>query len=96
MIDTLPVEPDMSEEDVQKIVDSGQANDVIKKALISENLQNVVADIEERHAEILHLERQVLEVFELFKGDLNAEIQLSGVRRFGHARGSSAGELGCD
>lgn len=39
----------MSEEDVQKIVDSGQANDVIKKALISENLQNVVADIEERH-----------------------------------------------
>jgi len=61
------VEPDISEEEVQKIVDSGQANDVIKKALISENLQNVVADIEERHQEILALERQVLEVFELFK-----------------------------
>jgi len=61
------VEPDMTEDEVQKIVDSGQANDVIKKALISENLQNVVADIEERHQEILALERQVLEVFELFK-----------------------------
>lgn len=49
VLSSSTVEPDMSEEDVQKIVDSGQANDVIKKALISENLQNVVADIEERH-----------------------------------------------
>ena len=30
-------------------------------------LEDVVADIEERHTEILHLETQVLEVFELFK-----------------------------
>jgi len=35
--------------------------------LISETLQDVVRDIEDRHLDILKLERQVLEVYELFK-----------------------------
>jgi t-SNARE complex subunit (syntaxin) len=30
-------------------------------------LQDIVADVEERHAEILKLERQVLELLELFR-----------------------------
>jgi len=40
---------------------------VIKQALISDDLEDVVRDIEERHQDILKLERQVLEVYELFR-----------------------------
>jgi len=48
-------------------VESGQANNVIKQALLSDNLKSVVKDIEERHLDILKLESQVLEVYELFR-----------------------------
>jgi len=51
------VDSEISDEDIEKIVESGQANDVIKQALISDNLQNVVRDIEERHLDILKLEK---------------------------------------
>lgn len=61
------VDANITDEDVEKIVSSGQANGVIKKALISENIQDVVRDIEERHLDILKLEKQVQEVVELFK-----------------------------
>jgi t-SNARE complex subunit (syntaxin) len=61
------VDSKISDEEIEKIVDSGQANDVIKQALLSDNLQSVVRDIEERHLDILKLERQVLEVYELFR-----------------------------
>ena len=61
------VDSKISDEDVEKIVASGQAEGVIKQVLISENLQDVVRDIEDRHLDILKLERQVLEVYELFK-----------------------------
>lgn len=61
------VDNKISDEDVEKIVASGQAEGVIKQVLISENLQDVVRDIEDRHLDILKLERQVLEVYELFK-----------------------------
>jgi t-SNARE complex subunit (syntaxin) len=40
---------------------------VIKEALISDNLKNVVQVIEERHLDILKLENQVLEIYELFR-----------------------------
>jgi len=61
------VDSKISDDEIEKIVDSGQANDVIKQALLSDNLQSVVRDIEERHLDILKLERQVLEVYELFR-----------------------------
>jgi len=61
------VDSKISDEEIERIVESGQANDVIKQALISENLQEVVRDIEERHLDILKLEQQVLEVYELFR-----------------------------
>lgn len=61
------VDSKISDEEVEKIVASGQADGVIKQVLISENLQDVVRDIEDRHLDILKLERQVLEVYELFK-----------------------------
>jgi len=69
------VDSEISDEDIEKIVESGQANDVIKQALISDNLQNVVRDIEERHLDILKLEKQVLEVYELFR-DLATLVEL--------------------
>lgn len=61
------VDASITDAEVEKIVSSGQANGVIKKALISENIQDVVRDIEERHLDILKLEKQVMEVYELFK-----------------------------
>lgn len=61
------VDPTLDDAKVDQIVASGQAQDVIKQALISENLQDVVRSIEERHLDILRLEQQVLEIYELFK-----------------------------
>mmetsp|Transcript_23088 Transcript_23088/g.32571 ORF Transcript_23088/g.32571 Transcript_23088/m.32571 type:complete len:295 (+) Transcript_23088:25-909(+) len=61
------VDSNISEDEIDKIVTSGRASDFIAKALISEDLKEVVRDIEERHNDILKLESQVLEVYELFK-----------------------------
>lgn len=61
------VNAEITDDEVEKIVATGQANDVIKLALLSENIQDVVRDIEERHLDILKLEKQVMEVYELFK-----------------------------
>lgn len=61
------VDSSITDEEADRIVASGQANGVIKQALISENLEDVVRDIEERHMDILKLEQQVLEVYQLFQ-----------------------------
>lgn len=61
------VDNKITDEEVEKIVASGNAQSVISEALISENLQDTIRDIEERHHDIIKLERQVLEVYELFK-----------------------------
>lgn len=61
------VDASITDEEADRIVASGQANGVIKQALISENLEDVVRDIEERHMDILNLEQQVLEVYQLFQ-----------------------------
>jgi len=53
------VDSSLSDQQVDQIIESGQAQDVIKEALISDNLKNVVQDIEERHLAILKLEHQV-------------------------------------
>lgn len=61
------VDSEITEDEIDKIVTSGKASDFIAQALISEDLKEVVRDIEERHLDILKLEQQVLEVYELFK-----------------------------
>lgn len=61
------VDNSLGDDEVDKIIESGKAQDVIKEALISDNLKNVVADIESRHLDILKLEHQVLEIYELFR-----------------------------
>jgi t-SNARE complex subunit (syntaxin) len=59
--------PALSEEEVERILENGQADAVVRSAMMSEELKSVVRDIDARHQEILALERQVLEVYELFK-----------------------------
>jgi len=56
----------LSEEAIDKIVEEGSADQVIKK-LSGGEVTDVLRDIELRHEEIQRLERQVLEVYELFK-----------------------------
>jgi t-SNARE complex subunit (syntaxin) len=61
------VVPDLPEEKLDEIVESGRSQDIIKQALVSDSLQETVRIIEERHLEILKLEQQVLEIYELFR-----------------------------
>lgn len=62
------VDTSLSDEDIEKVISSGQsAQQFIQQVLISDDLAGVVEDIEERHQGILKLERQVNEVFELFR-----------------------------
>jgi t-SNARE complex subunit (syntaxin) len=57
----------LSDQELDKIVEEGNADQVIKQMHSGGEVQDVVKDIELRHKEILGLERQVLEVYELFK-----------------------------
>lgn len=61
------IDTSISDEEVERIVSSGTAQDLIEGAIISQNMTDTLKDIEERHADIIKLERQVLEVYELFK-----------------------------
>jgi syntaxin 1B/2/3 len=67
----------VTEQQVDEIVESGKVQEVIHKAIISEKLEDVVADIEERHVKIIQLERSILEVFELMK-DLANLVEVQG------------------
>jgi syntaxin 1B/2/3 len=63
------VQQPLSEEKIDIIIERGQADSVIQQVMMEDNarLYDIVSDIEERHGQVLQLERQVLEVFELFK-----------------------------
>ena len=63
----LLVVPTLDEKKLDEIVDTGQVSTFIQKSLMSDNLQIEVAAIESRHVAIMELERQVLEIFDLFK-----------------------------
>jgi syntaxin 1B/2/3 len=58
--------PNLSDEQAERILESGKSVEVVQQALVSDNLQDTVRMIEERHDEIVKLERQVREIFELF------------------------------
>jgi t-SNARE complex subunit (syntaxin) len=53
------VDASLSDAQVEHIIESGQAQDVVRQALISDDLKTVVHDIEERHLAIIKLEQQV-------------------------------------
>lgn len=61
------VDSNISPEQIEKILDSGQAEEFVGQALVSEDLDNVVREIEERHKGILRLEAQVMEIYQLFQ-----------------------------
>jgi len=56
----------VKEDDIERVVESGNANEILQQAHLSENVDDMVLEIESRHSSILQLERQVLEVQELF------------------------------
>jgi len=57
----------VSDEQAEKIVESGEAQQFVTDIMVSDNLQELLREFEERHTAILALEREVLEVFELFR-----------------------------
>ena len=71
------VDEALTEEQIEKIIDSGNVKKTIQRALVSERLENVVADIEERHEQILRLEHDVLEIFQMMK-DLANMVDIQG------------------
>lgn len=66
-----------SEDEIRSMVDNGQIEDIIGKALHSERIENIVDDLRARNAEILKLQKSVQELYELFK-DLHTLIQMQG------------------
>jgi len=62
----LDADNKLSDEAIDKLVEEGSADQVIKK-LSGGDATDVLRDIELRHTEIQRLEQQVLEVYELFK-----------------------------
>jgi len=76
----LPTETPLTEEQIESVIASGQEGEVMQRAMMMEdlsNLEDIVADVEERHAEILKLERSVMEFLELFR-DLSMLVDVQG------------------
>ena len=71
----LTVDKKITAEQIDNILETGNAQEIIKGAIISQDLDDTVQAIEERHIEIMKLERQVKEVYELFQ-DLAALIDM--------------------
>jgi syntaxin 1B/2/3 len=61
------IDPSIDDQRAEEIVDSGQVSQILSQALVSDDLQDAVRGIEERHVEILKLEQQVIGINELFK-----------------------------
>jgi syntaxin 1B/2/3 len=69
------IDSTLSDEKIDDMIEKDQVQEFMKESLISDSLQETVRCIEERHLEILKLERQVLEIHELFR-DLQALVDL--------------------
>jgi syntaxin 1B/2/3 len=52
---------------INKLVEEGRSQEVLDKAFITDDLRDCIAEIEQRHADVLRLELQVRQVYELFK-----------------------------
>jgi len=59
------VRPDLTEEEVQNIIKNDMTQKVIEQSFVSDKLEKVVIDIESRHQDILRLEQQIQEIYEL-------------------------------
>jgi len=52
---------------IDKLVEEGKSQEVLDTAIISDDLRECIGEIEQRHADVLRLENQVRQVYELFK-----------------------------
>lgn len=53
--------------EIDDLVESGRAAEVIQQAIISDDLRSCIAEIEQRHDKILALERDIRSLYEVFK-----------------------------
>jgi syntaxin 1B/2/3 len=67
----------LPEEKINQIVEYGQTDEFIKQIMLSDNIYDAVDFIEKRHIEILKIETNVQELYELFK-DLSVLVDLQG------------------
>jgi t-SNARE complex subunit (syntaxin) len=70
LLRNLPLDVALSDDQINGVIDSGKEATVMMKVLMNEDLsdlQDIIADVESRHVELLKLERNVVEVLELFK-----------------------------
>lgn len=69
---------DLTTKQIDELVDDpDRAEQVIKQAMVGDSVQGLVNEVSQRHDQILNLERQVLEVFEMFK-DLAVLVDIQG------------------
>lgn len=71
------VDPSKTQEQALKLVENGEADQIITKALASDNLKEVVQELRARNQELLMLQRNVESLYEMFK-DLHALIEMQG------------------
>ncbi len=67
LVGWLVVDKTLDDKVIDKLVEEGKSQEVLDGALMSDDLRDCIGDIEQRHADVLRLERQVREVYELFK-----------------------------
>jgi len=61
------LEPNLPDETVERLITEGNVQKVMAQVFISDNMQLVISEIEERHHRVQGLEREIREVYELFK-----------------------------
>eukprot|EP00461_Guttulinopsis_vulgaris_P009278 UN09342 len=71
------IDPSKGEEEARTLIENGQAEQMISKALASDNLKEVVAELRARNQELLALQRNVEQLYEMFR-DLYNLIEMNG------------------
>lgn len=56
-----------SDEDIDKIIENGEAEKVLQQEVLTDDMESTLDNIKDRHEDVLALEKQVQEVFELFQ-----------------------------
>jgi syntaxin 1B/2/3 len=71
------VDPSKDSSEARQLVENGLAEQIITKALASDNLREVVQELRARNQELMNLQRNVESLYEMFK-DLYALIEMQG------------------
>eukprot|EP00461_Guttulinopsis_vulgaris_P003221 UN03222 len=71
------IDPTKGEDEARSLIENGQAEQMISKALASDNLKEVVAELRARNQELLALQRNVEQLYEMFR-DLYNLIEMNG------------------